>query len=93
MSCCAATVIILCVSISSPFKVKAYPAPQTNVMTKVNKILVFIPVLFIVLRVWATVQYFFSVYVVQNALHNGHCIPNDLHVPHVVLGVLQVRTV
>ena len=60
-------------------------------MTRVNKILVFIPVLFIILRVWATVQYFFSVYASYHAVNNGRCIPEGLEVVHVVLGVLQVR--
>jgi len=61
-------------------------------MTRVNKILVFIPVLFIILRVWATVQYFFSVYVSRyHAIDNGRCIPAGLKVVHVILGVLQVR--
>ena len=57
-----------------------------------KKTLIFIPVLFILLRVWATIQYFYTVYLTNIALvvEDGYCIPSHLKGPHVVLGIFQV---
>ena len=60
-------------------------------VTRVGRILLFIPVLFILLRVWAVVQYLYIVYLTQLTDPSGRCIPTDPHMTvHVVLGVLQV---
>ena len=60
-------------------------------VTRVGRILLFIPVLFVLLRVWAVVQYLYIVYLTQLTDPSGCCIPADPHkTVHVVLGVLQV---
>ncbi len=61
-------------------------------VSRVGRILLFIPVLFVLLRVWAVVQYFYTIYLTHLTDESGHCIPSDPHKTiHVVLGVLQVR--
>lgn len=61
-------------------------------MKSAKKTLVFIPLLFIMLRVWATIQYFYTVYLTNTALivKDGYCVPSYLKKVHVVLGVFQV---
>ncbi len=61
-------------------------------VSRVGRILVFIPVLFVLLRVWAVVQYFYTIYLTHLTDESGRCIPSDPHKTiHVALGVLQVR--
>ena len=60
-------------------------------LTKVGRILLFIPILFVVLRMWAVVQYFYTIYLVNVAQNNSRCIPANPHeTVHIVLAVLQV---
>ena len=60
-------------------------------VTRMGRILLFIPVLFILLRVWAVVQYLYTVYLTHLTDSSGRCIPTDPHKTiHVALGVLQV---
>ena len=60
-------------------------------VTRVGRILLFIPVLFVLLRVWAVVQYLYTVYLTHLTDPSGRCIPTDSHKTiHVALGVLQV---
>ena len=66
---------------SASIKVKMRVAKQT---------LVFIPILFILLRMWCTLQYFYVVYLANNAENNDWCIPVGLKDGHFVLGILQV---
>ena len=68
---------------------------STNVeekMKSAKKTLIFIPVLFILLRVWATIQYFYTVYLTNIALivKDGYCVASHLKGTHVVLGIFQV---
>ena len=66
---------------SATIKVKMKTAKQT---------LLFIPVLFILLRMWCTVQYFYMIYLANEAQNKGWCIPVGLRSGHIVLGVFQV---
>ena len=63
-----------------------------NKMDGVNRILSLVPVTFIFLRMWSTIQYYFTLYLAHVAAKNGgHCIPNGLKTAHVVLAVFQVH--
>lgn len=60
-------------------------------ITKLERTLVFIPIAFVVLRMWAVVQYFYSIYL-QHIEVGDHCIPTVPHKQiHVTLGILQVN--
>ncbi len=60
-------------------------------VSRVSRILLFIPVLFVLLRVWAVVQFLYISYLSHLTYESGRCIPTDPHKTiHVVLGVLQV---
>lgn len=52
--------------------------------------LVFIPVVFILLRVWCTRQYFYTVYLANIAQNGGQCIPVGFKDGQLILGILQV---
>lgn len=61
-------------------------------VTWVGRILLFIPILFVLLRVWAVVQFFYIIYLTNLTDPSGRCIPTDPHKTiHVFLGVLQVK--
>ena len=53
-----------------------------------KRTLVFIPILFILLRMWCTIQYFYVVYLANE--NNDWCIPVGLKDVHLILGILQV---
>jgi len=55
----------------------------------VEKRLLAIPLLFIFLRIWRTVQFFFSLGV--SGTNNNGCIPNNIHLGFFILGCLEVR--
>ena len=57
-------------------------------MVQVESRLLAIPVIFILLRIWGTVQFFFSLAVADSV--NDGCVPNSTHVAFFVLGILQV---
>ena len=54
----------------------------------VNKILVLIPILFIILRIWSTFQHFYFIYLTDNAVDG--CISRGEKTVYVALGFLQV---
>ena len=58
-------------------------------MVRVETRLLAIPLIFILLRIWGTIQFFFSLAVADN-VRNG-CVPHSNHVAFFVLGILQVR--
>ena len=67
------------------------PSSSTRGAMRANLILVFIPVAFVFLRVWCTVQYFYTVQLVEQAqLDANHCIDLGLKKGHLALAVLQV---
>ncbi len=60
-------------------------------VSRVSRILLFIPVLFVLLRVWAVVQFLYISYLSHLTDESGRCIPTDPYKTiHVALGVLQV---
>ncbi|XP_064383924.1 G-protein coupled receptor 157-like isoform X2 [Halichondria panicea] len=59
-------------------------------VSRVSRILLFVPVLFVLLRVWAVVQFLYISYLSHLTDESGRCIPTDPHKTiHVALGVLQ----
>ena len=59
-----------------------------NRLKEVDNRLLFIPIMFLLLRIWGTIQFFFSIGV---ANHNVcGCIPKEIHTVFYVLGILQV---
>ena len=62
--------------------------PQVAMAENVEKRLLYIPLVFILLRIWGSIQFFFSL-AVSNDNQDG-CIPNVVHTVFFVLGILQV---
>ena len=62
---------------------------NTNIDLRVESRLLAIPLVFILLRMWGTIQFFFSL-AVADSVQNG-CIPNNIHIAFFVLGILQAR--
>ena len=60
-------------------------------LIQVETRLLAIPILFILLRMWGTIQFLFSL-AVAGTVHEG-CVPNSVHIAFVVLGILQVSFV
>ena len=60
--------------------------PKNNV----EKRLLAIPLLFILLRIWGTLQFFYSLAVAGQ--NHGGCIPSTVRNAFMIIGVLQVRT-
>ena len=58
------------------------------VTESVEKRLLYIPVVFIFLRIWGSIQFFFSIAVADQ--NQEGCIPDWIHTVFLVLGVLQV---
>ena len=61
---------------------------NTNIDPGVESRLLAIPIIFILLRMWGTIQFFFSL-AVADSIQNGG-IPNSIHIVFFVLGILQV---
>ena len=61
---------------------------ETDGLVKVNKILTVIPVLFIILRAWSTVQYIYTNSIAK--YHHNGCIPTTLKAGYLTFGILQV---
>ncbi len=62
---------------------------DTNRMAQVESRLLAIPIIFILLRMWGTIQFFFSLAVADHV--NDGCVPNSTHIAFFVLGILQVH--
>ena len=62
--------------------------PQVAMAENVEKRLLYIPLVFILLRIWGSIQFFFSLAVSNDNLDG--CIPNVVHTVFFVLGILQV---
>ncbi len=54
----------------------------------IEKRLLLIPLMFILLRVWGTVQFFFSI--ATSDLNQDGCVPQWMATVYYVLGILQV---
>ena len=57
-------------------------------MSEVNRRLLLIPLIFLVLKLWGTGQFFFSLSV-SSKIKNG-CIPPQIHTTFFVLEIFQV---
>ena len=62
--------------------------PQVAMVENVEKRLLYIPLMFILLRIWGSIQFFFSLAVDDD--NQEGCIPNEVHTVFFVLGILQV---
>ena len=62
--------------------------PQVAMAENVEKRLLYIPLVFILLRIWGSIQFFFSLAVADD--NQDGCIPNVVHTVFFVLGILQV---
>ena len=64
--------------------------PALVLRENVERRLKFIPIIFLLLRIWGTIQFFVSI--ALEAIHpdDRECIPHGFHVVFVVLGILQV---
>ena len=63
---------------------------QVIATESVEKRLLYIPLVFIFLRIWGSIQFFFSIAVGDQ--NRDGCIPNWIHTVFLVLGILQVMT-
>ena len=54
----------------------------------VEKRLMLIPLMFVLLRMWGTIQFFFSI--ATSSLNQGGCVPPWMQTVYLVLGILQV---
>ena len=61
-------------------------------MKVAKRLLVFIPVMFILLRMWCILQYFYTVYLANITQNDGQCIPAGFKDGQLVLAILQVGT-
>ena len=57
----------------------------------VDRKLLFIPMIFILLRMWGTLQFFYSL-IISKHLQCG-CVPTNLHIGFLVFGYLHVSHV
>ena len=62
--------------------------PQVAMVENVEKRLLYIPLMFIFLRIWGSIQFFFSIAVADD--NQKGCISNVVHTVFFVLGILQV---
>ena len=60
-------------------------APQIE---QAEKRLIYIPIVFLILRIWGTIQYFYSIGV-SGRNHDG-CIPHGVQIVFYLLGIVQV---
>jgi len=61
-------------------------------VTRVGKILIFIPVLFVLIRIWSVIQYFYTTYLTGLTDVSGQCIPSSPYQAiYVSLGIFQVK--
>jgi len=63
---------------------------QVIAIESVEKRLLYIPLVFIFLRIWGSIQFFFSIAVGDQ--NQEGCIPSRIHIVFLVLGILQVMT-
>lgn len=57
-------------------------------MKRIDQRLIVIPLVFILLRIWGTIQFFFTL---AASYHwDDGCFSNYYHYPHLVLGIMEV---
>ena len=76
---------------SSPFMQlhQRYQLPPGTAAEQAEKRLLYIPALFLLLRVWGTAQFFYSIGVSSDIQEPG-CIPHGIQIDFMILGILQV---
>ena len=57
---------------------------------KADRRLTLIPVVFILLRIWGTIQFFYSIIVTRSIPNYNECVSNGVSVGFLILGYLQV---
>ena len=76
---------------SSPFMQlhQRYQLPPGTAAEQAEKRLLYIPALFLLLRVWGTAQLFYSIGVSSDIQEPG-CIPHGIQIGFMIFGILQV---
>jgi len=62
---------------------------ESKTSGNVEKRLLLIPLVFILLRIWGTIQFFFSI--ATSELNEEGCVPNWVATIYFMLGLLQVQ--
>ena len=81
--------VVVSVSIPSFQHHRRYRLPPGSATEQAEKRLLYIPALFLLLRVWGTTQFFYSIGVSHFKKDPG-CIPIGIHTGFMILGILQV---
>jgi len=81
--------VIVSVSIFSLQRHRHYRLPPGTATEQAEKRLLYIPALFLLLRVWGTTQFFYSIGVTHYK-KDPVCISIGIHTGFMILGVLQV---
>ena len=82
-----------CSSIHQTQRVESRQLLSSGLVTAVQKAdrkLTFIPIIFILLRIWGTIQFFYSIGVSKYT--KSQCVPEGVFYRYLVLGYLQVST-
>jgi len=60
------------------------------VVQKADRKFTLIPVVFILLRIWGTIQFFYSIVVTRSIPNYNECVSNGVSIGFLILGYLQV---
>ena len=85
--------LLSCSSIHQTQRVESRQFLSSGLVTAVQRAdrkLTFIPIIFILLRIWGTIQFFYSIVVIKYT--KGQCVPGWVFYGYLVLGYLQVST-
>ena len=66
-----------------------YQLPPGTAAEQAEKRLLYIPALFLLLRIWGTAQFFYSIGVSSDSQEPG-CIPHGIQIGFMIFGILQV---
>ena len=64
---------------------------EASGFVRVNKLLTFIPLLFIILRIWSLVQYIYTICITKR--YPTGCVPPGLKAGYLTFGIMQVKSV
>jgi len=81
--------VVVSVSILSLQHHRCYRLPPGSATEQAEKRLLYIPALFLLLRVWGTTQFFYSIGV-SHYIEAPGCVPSGIHTGFMILGILQV---
>ena len=68
-----------------------YQLPPGTAAEQAEKRLLYIPALFLLLRIWGTAQFFYSIGV-SSDIHKPGCITDGIKVGFMIFGILQVSS-